>query len=159
MEMLQASEGVCARYLTMMVEGAARTWFKNLPENSVTSWADLKKKFIKNFQCTCRRATTIVDLEHCVQKEGESALSWARRVADIIHSSATITAQTTVIVLERNCRFEPLVHKLGRLKRTVSNIGELMNAVIKYAESEKTKDADPEEYKATQGKKSNDKGS
>src|SRR3954465_14260338 len=63
--------------------------------------ADLKEKFIKNFKGTCRRATTIVDLENCVQKEGESTLSWARPAAEIIHFSHTINAQTAVIVLER----------------------------------------------------------
>src|SRR4051812_32494429 len=40
-----------------------------------------------------------------------------------MHSSDTITAQTAVIILERNCKFEPLVHKLGRLKRTVKDMG------------------------------------
>src|SRR3954463_840008 len=159
MDMLQANDGVCARYFTMILEGSARIWFKNLPESSITSWTDLNDKFIKNFQGTCRRATTIVDLEHCVQNERESTLSWARRASEIIHSLDTITAQTVVIVLERNCKFEPLVHKLGRLKRTVSNMGELMNAVIKYAESEKTKYAGPEEDKAAQNKKNNGKGS
>src|SRR4051812_26308718 len=143
----------------MMLEGPARTWFKNLPENSVTSWTDLKEKFVQNFQGTCRRATTIVDLEHCVQKQGESTLSWARRVVEIIHSSDTITTQTAVIVLERNCKFEPVVHKLGRLKRTVKDMGELVNAVIKYEESDKTKDADSEEDKAGQNKKNGGKGS
>src|SRR3954463_4832743 len=108
MDVLRASDGVCARYFTMMLEGSARTWFKNLPENSVTSWTDFKEKFNKNFQGICRRDTTIVHLEHCVQKEGESALSWARRVVEIVHSLDTITAQTTVIVLERNYKFEPL---------------------------------------------------
>src|SRR4051812_19181230 len=136
MDMLQANDGVCARYFTMMLEGSARIRFKNLPENSVTSWTDLKEKYIKNFQGTCRRATTIVGFEHCIQKEGESTLSSARRASEIIHSSDTITAQTTMIVLERNCKFEPLVHKLGRLKRTVKDMEELMNVVIKYAESD-----------------------
>ena len=50
MDMLHAGEEVCARYFTMMLEGPARTWFKNLPENSITSWTDLREKFIKNFQ-------------------------------------------------------------------------------------------------------------
>ena len=45
--------------------------------------------------------TTIVDLEHCAQKEGESTLSCARRASDIMHSSNTITAETAVIVLEK----------------------------------------------------------
>src|SRR3954466_14961844 len=119
----------------MMLEGPDRTWLKNLPENSISSWSELKEKFIKNFQGTCRRATTIIDLEHCVQKEGEPAHHWARRVAEIIHSSDSITAQTTVLVLEKNCKFEPLVHKLGRIKRMVKDMGELMDAVTKYVES------------------------
>ena len=158
MDMLQVSDGVCARYLTMMMEGPARTWLKNLPENSVHSWSEMKEKFIKNFQGTCRRATTIVDLEHCVQKEGESAHHWARRVAEIIHSSDSITAQTAILVLEKNYRFEALIHKLGRIKRTVRDMGELMDAVTKYAESDKTKDGESDEDKAGKGKKNGGKG-
>ena len=153
MDLLRATDGVRARYFTMMLEGSARRWFKNLPENYVTPWMNLKEKFIKNFQGTCKRATQIVDLEHYVHKEGESTLSWEWRASDIIHSSDTITSQTVVIVLERNCKFEPLVHKLGRLKRTVKDMGELMNAVIKYVESNQTKDAESEEDKAGQNNK------
>ena len=51
------------------------------------------------------------------------------------------------------------MHKLGRFKRTVKDMGELMNALIKYAESDKTKDADSEEEKVGQNKKNGDKGS
>ena len=53
-----------------------------------------------------------------------------------------------MIVLERNCKFEPVVHKLGRLKRTVKDMGELMDAVFNYAESEKIKDVDSKDDKA-----------
>ena len=49
MDMLDVSEAVCARYFTMMLEGSARTWLKNLPPNSIQSWAELKERFIKNF--------------------------------------------------------------------------------------------------------------
>src|SRR3954471_6704336 len=76
-----------------------------------------------------------------------------------MHSSDTIIAQTAVIILERNCKFEPLVHKLVRSKRTVKDMGELMNAIIKYAESDKTKHIDSEEDKAIQNKKNGGKGS
>ena len=51
------------------------------------------------------------------------------------------------------------MHKLGRLKRTFKDMGELMNTVIKYVESDKTKDADSEEDKADQNKKNGGKGS
>ena len=158
MDMLEASDGVCARYLTMMLEGPARTWLKNLPPNSIHTWQELKDRFIKNFQGTCKRPTTIIDLEHCVQKEGESAHHWARRVAEIIHSSESITAQTAVLVLEKNCRFDPLIHKLGRIKRTVKDMSELMDAMTKYAESDKTKDPDSDEEKSGKTKKNGGKG-
>ena len=56
------------------------------------------------------------------------------------------------MVLEKNCKFEPLVHKLGRIKRTVKDMGELMDAVTKYNESNKTKDGDSDKDKAGHGK-------
>ena len=62
------------------------------------------------------------------------------------------------MVLEKNYKFEPFVHKLGRIKQTVKDMGELMDAVTKYAESDKTKDGDCEEDKVGQGKKMVAKG-
>ena len=66
MDMLDVSDAVCTKYLTMMLEGPARTWLKNLPPNSINTWAELKARFIKHFQGTCKRPMTIVDLQHCV---------------------------------------------------------------------------------------------
>ena len=77
MEILEVSDAVCARYLSMMLEGPAKSWLKNLPPNSINSWHELKEQFIKNFQGTCKRPTTIIDLENCAQKEGESAQHWS----------------------------------------------------------------------------------
>ena len=62
----------------------------------------------QKFQGTCKRPTTIVDLEHCVQKDDESAHHWARRVAEIVHSSDSITAQTAVLVLGGKLSFSAL---------------------------------------------------
>ena len=59
---------------------------------------------------------------------------------------------------KKNCKFEPLIHKLGRIKRMVKDTGELMDAVTKYAESCKTKDGDSDADKTGQGKKNGGKG-
>ena len=83
---------------------------------------------------------TIVDLQHCVQRPDESAHHWSRRVAEIIHSSDGITAAQAVLILEHNCHYEPLVQKLGRLKRKVQDMGELMDTLTRYAEADDTKD-------------------
>ena len=63
MEMLDVDEAACAKYFTMMLEGTARTWLKNLPANSVESWDQLKARFIANFKDTCKQPMSIVDLE------------------------------------------------------------------------------------------------
>ncbi|KAI4981284.1 hypothetical protein ZWY2020_021769 [Hordeum vulgare] len=52
MDMLDVREAVCAKYFTMMLEGRTHTWLKNLPPNSINTWAELKERFIKNFRGT-----------------------------------------------------------------------------------------------------------
>ena len=70
MDMLEVPNRVSTRYLTMMLDGPARTWLENLSDDSVRTWTELKEKFIKNLQGTFKRPSIIIDLEHCVQKEG-----------------------------------------------------------------------------------------
>ena len=132
---------------------------KGLPPNSIGSWAELKARFIQNFKDTCKQPMWIVDLTNCKQEDGESATHWVRRVKEIIHSSDKMDAGSAVLMLEKNCRFEPLKQKLGRLKRDCNDMGTLMAALIKYADSDTTKDPVSDEEKAMKGnKKSNGKG-
>ena len=51
-------------------------------------------------------------------------------------------------MLEKNCRFIPLKQKLGRLKRHCNDMGELMAALVKYADSDGTKDPDSEDERS-----------
>lgn len=81
MDMLDVSDAVCAKYVTMILEGPDRTWLKNLPPNSINTWVELKERFINFFQGTCKRSMTIMDLQHCVQRTSASAHHWTRRVA------------------------------------------------------------------------------
>ena len=62
MEMLDVDDAACAKYFTMMLEGITRTWLKNLPANSIGSWAELRARFIQNFKDTCKQPMSIVDL-------------------------------------------------------------------------------------------------
>ena len=95
----------------------------------------------------------IVDLTNCKQGEGESTTHWVRLVKEIIHSSDKMDAGSAVLMLEKNCRFEPLKQKLGRLKRDCNDMGQLMAALVKYADSDSTKDPASDEEKTGKGKK------
>lgn len=100
MDMLDVSDVVCAKHLTMMLEGPARTWFKNLPPNSINTWGGAEGMFYQKLQGTCKRLMTIVDLQHRVQRTGESAYHWTRRVAETIHSDSITTSQA-ILILEK----------------------------------------------------------
>ena len=111
------------------------------------------------YQGTCKQPLTIIDLDNCVQREDESAHHWVRRVSAIIHSSGSIAADQAVLVLEKNYHFTPLKQKFGRLKRYCNDIGELIVALIKYANSGNTKDPGSDDEKSNKGKNSgNGKG-
>ena len=54
MELLEVSDAKMAKYFTMMLDGTAHTWLKELPANSISSWAELKARFIQKFKDTCK---------------------------------------------------------------------------------------------------------
>ena len=69
-------------------------------------------------------------------------------------------AGSAVLMLEKNCRFLPLKQKLGRLKHECNDMGTLMAALVKYADSDSTKDPESDDEKAGKGKRNgNGKGS
>ena len=86
MELLEVSEAAMAKYFTMMLDGTARTWLKSLPANSIRSWVELRAQFVQNFKDTCKQPMSILDLDSCVQGEGESTTNWMRRISVVIHS-------------------------------------------------------------------------
>ena len=153
MGIMDVDEAICARYLTMMLEGSAQKWLDNLPANMVHTCEDLKGLFIKNFEGTCKRATTIEDLEHCMHKEGESSHRYMNWVSDIINTSDSITHDSAIGVLKKNCRFETLMENLRRSQKNIKSLIDLMEICNTYAESDKTKDASDNESEKQKGKK------
>ena len=81
MSIRNASENICAKFMyLMMSEGAAKLWFNAIPENTITSWSQLRAAFIKNFHGTCKKLYTLDDLDRCVHRKGESARHWMHRI-------------------------------------------------------------------------------
>ena len=76
-----------------------------------------------------------------------------KRVSAILHSSDRINADRAVLTLEGNCRFMPLKLKLVRLKCHCNDMATLMAALVKYADSDSTKDPESEDEKMGMGKK------
>ena len=154
MSICNATRNLCAKFMYLMMDGAAKVWMRNLPPRSISSWEQLKVAFVQNFQGTCKKLSTIEDLERCVQKKGESARHWMKRVSEIIKSSQGLPPISVLMAMERNCTFNPVAWKLGRMKDSMNqgihlSIGEIMTEANKHASTDKTKD--PEEAGKGQG--------
>ena len=148
MAIVNASDLICARYLPLMLGGSARTWINNLPRDSIDSWKDMTRAFVKNFEGTCNRPASIEDLQRCVQKEGESTRKYLGRCSDLWNSSSGISVDTAILIFRENCKFDPLVQKLKRMKTPVASISQLMEVAGRYAGSDPTKDDSDGEHDA-----------
>jgi hypothetical protein len=87
----------------MALKDAPRTWFMNLPHESVTSWKDLCRQFVANFMPTYERPATKNDLKVVRQYKGEMLRQYIQRFSQMrnkiprISNEEVISAFSTVI--------------------------------------------------------------
>src|SRR3954471_18653869 len=135
---------LAARYLPLMMEGACRQWINTLPEDSIDSWEEMCNAFVRHFEDSYTCATTIEDLERCVQGPRESTRSWVQRWQDLWYNAAGIHPDTAIHCFKTSCRYDPLVAKLKRVYRTLDNIPDLLEIAKKYAEEDPNQETDDE---------------
>ena len=61
-----------ANWFPMALKDGARTWLLNLPPTMISSWDEMRTRFIANFQGTCDWPTTMSDLRRIKQQPGET---------------------------------------------------------------------------------------
>ena len=69
---------VMVNYLPIMLSQSANNWLMGLREDSIESWDDLKKVFVKNYMATCQQPSMKYDLEKLHQTSGEALRSYIR---------------------------------------------------------------------------------
>jgi hypothetical protein len=133
-----------ARYLPLMMEGATRQWINTLPADSIDSWADMREAFVRHFEGSYTRATTIEDSERCVQGPRESTRNWVQRWQDQWSNAAGIHPDTAIHRFKNSCRYEPLVTKIKHVYKTRDNIPDLLEITKQYVEEDTNQETDDE---------------
>jgi hypothetical protein len=72
-------ETTLAKSFIISLEDAASNWSARQPPRSITSWAQLKEKFLVNFHGFQADITTEEDVFSCQQYERETLLDFFRR--------------------------------------------------------------------------------
>src|SRR4051812_12836507 len=119
-----------------MMEGACRQWINTLPADCIDSWEDMRDAFVRHFEGSYTHATTIEDLERCVQGPRESTHSWVQWWQDLWYNAAGIHPDTVIHRFKTSCRYEPLVPKLKWVYKTLDNIPYLPEIAKRYAEED-----------------------
>ena len=70
-------------------------------------------------------------------KKDESSGDWIKRVAEILGSAKNLTVQAAIQAMRKNCRFEPLVHKLSRAEHKIDSFDQLLATADKYAKTDR----------------------
>src|SRR3954470_25029711 len=127
---------LAARYLPLMMEGACRQGINTLPADSIDSWEEMRDSFVRHFEGSYTRSTTIEDLERCVQGPRESTRSWVQQWQELWYNAVGIHPDTAIHCFKTSCRYEPLVAKLKRAYRTLENIPDLLEIAKRYVEED-----------------------
>ena len=72
---IEASNGdekVMANWFPMALKDSARSWLLNLPQGSISSWDEMRDRFVANFQGTRDRPPATGDLRRIKQQLGET---------------------------------------------------------------------------------------
>ena len=72
-------EKVFANYFPLALKSNVRSWLMHLPENSISSWADLCHDFIGAFTSGHQEPGRPSDLQLLPQKEGETLQKYMQR--------------------------------------------------------------------------------
>ena len=72
-----------ANWFPMALMDGARTWLLNLPPSSISSWDEMRCRFIANFQGTCDRPPAAGDLRRIKQQPGETLQEYIQRFNNV----------------------------------------------------------------------------
>ena len=79
---IEAANGdkkVMANWFPMALKDGARTWLLNLAPGTISSWDEMRTRFIANFQGTRDRPPAVSDMRHIKQQPGETLQKYIQR--------------------------------------------------------------------------------
>ena len=82
-EAANGDEKVMANWFPMALKDGARSWLLNLPPGSISSWDEMRNRFVANFQGTRDRPPAAGDLRHIKQQPGETLQKYIQRFNNI----------------------------------------------------------------------------
>ena len=128
-----------ANYLPIMLSQSANNWLIGLREDSIESWDDLKKVFVKNYMATCQQPGTKYDLEKLNQTSREPLRSYIKRFFETRNTIPNIGDSEAISTFTRGLHHhQELRSKLYRKRpQTIGELLKVENSYIDFEEADR----------------------
>jgi hypothetical protein len=115
-----------------MLEGPARIWLNNLPEDSINCWLDFEEAFVSNFTSTYKRPNRPQQLSMCRQRDNENDQDYLTRWSTLRNSCEGVVELQAIAWFAQGCRHGSMLWQ--RLQREMpSTLAETIKIADSYA--------------------------
>jgi hypothetical protein len=122
--------------LQLHLSGATGSLLRKLPDESISSWEDLKDQFVHNFRFTYQQPASIEEVRTCMHKSGESMHSYIQRWGVIKSSAKNISEERANDAFINGLRRQDFIEELGRANPKI--VSHLMDIANRFADGKET---------------------
>jgi hypothetical protein len=116
-------EKVFANYFPLVLKSNVRSWLIHLPENSISTWADMCNEFVGAFMGGHQEPGRPSDLHVLPQKEGESLRKYMQRFSRVHRNIPEIHPTAVIAAFHSNVRNRRIRSKMNvQLPNTVNEL-------------------------------------
>ena len=134
-EAANGDEKVMANWFPMALKDGARSWLLNLPPGSISSWDEMRSRFIANFQGTRDRPPAAGDLRRIKQQPGETLQKYIKRFDSVHLKIPKVTNEAIISVFSDGVRDVKMKEELA-IHEELCTALELLNLATKCARAE-----------------------
>src|SRR3954468_11025972 len=144
---------ILANYFLLVLKPNVRSWLMHLPDNSISSWADLCHQFVGAFTGGHKPHGQESDLHLLAQKEGEPLCKYIQRFSQVQRNIPDVHPAVVISAFHQNVRNRRMREEMAMCKiRDVSELYALADRCARAEEGRKL----PGENVGTAGSDSDD---
>ncbi|XP_076935805.1 uncharacterized protein LOC143602653 [Bidens hawaiensis] len=123
---------------TLTLVGAARAWFERLPEEQITSWEDLLKKFIQQFSQQRRRISDPSEILNVIRKDNETLEDFITRFNQEGLNIGGVSEELLRAAFRQNVKCDDLIRNLTGRDGMPHRWDDVMTSEKRYARTERS---------------------
>nr|ABG65975.1 retrotransposon protein, putative, Ty3-gypsy subclass [Oryza sativa Japonica Group] len=136
-----------AKVIHLALDGIARSWYFNLPANSIYSWEQLHDVFVLNFRGTNEEPKTQQHLLGIRQRQGESIREYMRRFLQARCQVQDITEASVINATSAGLLEDELTRKItNKEPQTLEHLLRIIDGFARGEENSKRQQAIQAEY-------------